>query len=183
MILLTSLALDPENAEAVREVGLPMGGSNDPLTKKEWALLSAGGKPIMGIPHADLHTATAALYHNSKYLVGRVEFHFRNDATRHLWGDPVTFETELPDRESQLAAAQNALKRLAPRQSLGILAGLQPDEEPTQDRHVLWVLIPMTWAVIQFDSHYDSLRYMRQILSPHPNQWDQEPAADLAEQV
>jgi hypothetical protein len=153
MIFLTYNALDRDNAAAVKAAGLPMGADGDPLTELESNLLAKGGFGIPGVPHANLLIGHTVLYHDAKYLAPCVEFHFAE-------ADP-----SLPDRERQLAAANEAWERMGLLVRLGIHATVEPDA-CEQDRHILWVLIPMNWALVQFRSVGDYLRYVKQILSP-----------------
>jgi len=182
MIFLTGQALDRDNWQAVRDAGLPMGAEDDPLTNKETVLLIEDQYPIAGVPNADLSLAHTVLYQRRKYLAARVEFHFRNDATRKQWGD-ATPEVDLPDRQTQLQAAEAARGRVATQylqqQQLGFLCELVLDDLEPQDRHTLWILIPMDWAVAQFctmqtsDCH-NYRRFIQQVLSPEEKGWDQE---------
>jgi hypothetical protein len=179
MIFLTSNALDPDNWEVVRETGLPMGEDENPLTLREYELLTEDRHQVSGIGFADLCVGHTVLFHGNKYLAPCVEFHFRNDETRHVWGTPVTLETGLPSREDQLRAANKAQERVESGTaipSIPIMAAVQPDAyEETKDRHILWVLVPMTWALTQFPTADDYLRYMRQILSPEKLGWHKPP--------
>lgn len=113
-----------------------------PLTEKEQTYIGDDEVPV---GHAGALTGQTALYEGKKYLAPTFEFHFRNDATRHLWGTPVTYETDLPDRDTVREHMEREVATL--REKLEPLGGhvfvLDPKEYmETDDRFPVEVLIP-----------------------------------------
>jgi hypothetical protein len=126
-----------------------------PLTTREQDFIGEGGHPIPTVPHCDLILGHSGILDGTKVFLPCVEFHFRNDATRHAWGTPVTLETDLPKREPVTDAAYAMLAQV--RSKLSIIGGqaeLSLDEyEQTKDRHILWLAIPTKWVCDNFKDY------------------------------
>lgn len=144
LIFLTSLALDPDNADKVAALGLPMGLPTDPdfpLTAAEFRLLGEGGESIPGVESAGLHLSYSVLWRGVKCACPSVEFHFRNDATRPMYGTPITLEEHLPERSFQIAQAAQLLAKALAFTPIGGCAELEFDALDPQDRHILYIVI------------------------------------------
>jgi hypothetical protein len=174
LIFLTNMTLDPDNWDEVRRLGLPMGLADDghgepdpdyPLTDAELALLGEGGYPIMGVQHADLQLGHSVLYQGKKCACPSIEFHFRNDATRHLWGNPPTFEVDMPSREFQVGQVRAVLRKARTCIPLCGDVGVVYDDLETKDRHTMYLTIPFVWlGKAEIKNYEQHLAFMRGLL-------------------
>lgn len=64
---------------------------------------------LAGEPDAELVFHGGVLLNTKLYHALSVEFHYRNDSTRHLWGSPVTLEEFMPEQHSQAVALTDYL--------------------------------------------------------------------------
>lgn len=157
---LTNASLDDSQdwQKIIGKAGLPFDGEQPyPLTTREQDFIGEGGMAIPGVPNCDLILGHSGVLRGKKVFLPCVEFHFRNDATRHVWGTPVTLETNLPDRETMLNAAMAMLARIRPKlQALGGECELELDQyEQTKDRHILWFALPCDWVAGNFKAYAD----------------------------
>lgn len=149
---LTNGTLDDilEDKNLLPSLGLAQAKDGFPLTFTEQNFVAEDALKFNGIdvPH-DILCGSTALFNGKKCHAPVVEFHFRNDSTRHMWGTPVTLEEDLP-----LAAAiedtvdtctLRAHERLT---KIGGAVHLQKvGYIDTNDRYALWLLVPFAWIV------------------------------------
>lgn len=103
------------------------------------------------IPAADIFSYYLCDNHDEEFIVSQVEFHFRNDATRSMWGYPVTLETNLPNREDVVTCMQKASEVASEKLPKGSMMYLQwSDYIDTNDRFCLWIFIPYYWVEEHF---------------------------------
>jgi hypothetical protein len=151
IVFLTNNTLDGDNEELVRAAGLPMGIEGDetyPLTQEELAILGEDGNEVPGIENADLLLGHSAIVDGVKYAASVIEFHFRNDKTRGMWGTPATLEEDLPGRGFQADQMKRVHKQLKEKppwcQSVMVNA---KDYIDTDDRYALFILIRFDWLL------------------------------------
>lgn len=135
-------------------LGLDHGKKGYPLSDAELNFMEEGGLSLAGVPHADLMGGHSVLLDKQKYHANLVEFHFRNDATRHMWGTPVTLETDLPDRASVLdrAWACSVLAEIKIKNTGGKVYLQTEDFIDTDDRFALWMFVPFQWIMKTFEN-------------------------------
>lgn len=134
-----------------------------PLSEKEEKFLADGTiGELLNVPFADMLGGHSATVGGVKCHALVVEFHFRNDRTRYMWGTPATYETKLPPRRTAFDAAMRCLaaaKRRLPEGSSILLQ--QRGYIDTNDRIALWLFIPFDWIVETFPEHEQYFGYLR----------------------
>lgn len=161
---LTNQTLDDilENPAFLPALGLKQGLTSDvdrvyPLTDEEFEYCREDRLGLIGIetPH-DLAGGDTVVYHGKKYHAPVVEFHFRNDATRHKWGD-VPLEVDMPLPETVLPIAEECWQKAERRlKAFGGFAKLEKTGYiSTDDRYALRMFISFEWIIATFGGRSD----------------------------
>jgi hypothetical protein len=104
-----------------------------------------GGEGSLGnlTRHTDILFNGGYLFNGKLYCSIVVEYHYRNDETRHLWGTPSCYETTLPSQKEQAAIllSHAIVANAKIPQSIMLNISLheynQGNGQNTDDRHVL----------------------------------------------
>jgi hypothetical protein len=125
-----------------------------PLTDEEAAFTweNDAAVPAVTTPH-DLYGGSTVLYGGRKYHAPAVEFHFRNDATRPMWGSPIDLETHMPLPEVVEPlfdrCVENAARKLDGVRD-AVVSPQKTGYMTTEDRYAVWVLVPFDYVLKTF---------------------------------
>ena len=123
-----------------------------PLSDEEIALLPGeGGYEVPDLPNVDLIFGASGILNTTRVFIVSAEFHYRNDASRHMWGTPATVEEHITQTmEDQTKAIKLAFSYALPwiakmggDVAISFREYIQSDETSTDDRHVLYLYIPI----------------------------------------
>ncbi len=128
-------------------------GDGKPLTDDELKILPSEGGIPTDYPSAALTCGASGVLDGERVYIFTVEFHYRNDASRHMWGTPVTVEDHIAVlMEQQTIAVKRAFAAALPRLVRDGVNGtavmrfreyMQDSGESTDDRHVLYLFVPI----------------------------------------
>jgi len=142
------------------------------LSEEEEAILPGEGGICAYLPFADITCGASGVMNGERVYIFIVEFHYRNDATRHMWGDPNTVEegitTTMEEQERAIkrafAAALPMLDEIGGAASIQFREYLQPSGESTDDRHVLYLFVPIAYVLENFEDSDELLAWLRRLI-------------------
>jgi hypothetical protein len=141
-------------------------------SEEELAILPVECRMCAGLPYADLTCGAAGLLHGDRVYIFIVEFHYRNDATRHMWGDPASVEEDIKttmkeqDRaiKRAFAAALPKLDEIGGTAEMQFQEYMQPNGKSTDDRHVLYLFVPIAYVLENFKNSDELVAWLRRLI-------------------
>lgn len=142
------------------------------LSDEEEAVLPGEGGICANLPFADITCGASGVMDGERVYIFIVEFHYRNDATRHMWGDPDTVEeditTTMEEQELSIkrafAAALPKLDEIGGAAAIQFREYLQPSGESTDDRHVLYLFVPIAHVLDNFKNSDELVAWLRRLI-------------------
>jgi hypothetical protein len=142
------------------------------LSDGEEAILPGEGGICADLSFADITCGASGVMDGERVYIFIVEFHYRNDATRRMWGDPDAVEedikTTMEEQERAIkrafAAALPKLDEIGGAVAIQFREYLQPSGESTDDRHVLYLFVPIAYVLENFKNSDELVAWLRRLI-------------------
>ena len=144
-----------------------------PLTDEECALLPGEGGHTVA-PCVEMQFGESGILDGERVFIVSVEFFYRNDASRHMWGAELepevnieaTMEQQTKTIKTVFAHAIPRLAKLGGTAAMQFREYMQDNDKSTDDRHILRLFIPISAVTAKTDKEF--IRSVLEILIGQP---------------
>lgn len=142
-----------------------------PLSDEEMELLSVDMVSVT--ENVEMFFGASGILDGTRMFIVTVEYHYRNDMSRHMWGSPENIETHITaTMEEQTKLIKRHFCNVYPGLSrIGGTAAMHfreymQTEESTDDRHILYMFLPIE-ECMKFKVSEFFVNYVKNLLGKH----------------